>query len=70
MTSPQFPARSRVLRPESYQAAARRVRRMADALEARSAPQTPREQAALTSAIHTLSHYAQDLSRRHRRSRE
>lgn len=69
MSSPQYPKDSaRPLRPGSYRAAARRLRKFADQLDARADPQSPREQASLTSAVHGLSHYAQLLSRRHRRS--
>jgi len=69
MSSPQYPKdASRPLRPGSYRAAARRLREFADQLDARADPQSPREQAALTGAIHRASQYAQDLSRRHRRS--
>lgn len=69
MSSHQFPKdASRPLRPESYRAAARRLRKYADQLDERADPQSPREQASLTSAVHGLSHYAQLLSRRHRRS--
>lgn len=71
MTRPTFSPRPRLpLRRESYLAAARRLRRYADQIEARADPQTPQERGALTSAIHGVALYAQDLSRRHRRSRE
>lgn len=69
MSSPQYPKDStRPLRPGSYRAAARRLREFADQLDERADPQSPREQASLTTAVHGLSHYAQLLSRRHRRS--
>ena len=54
------------LRRSQYRAAARCIRQYADAIEQRSAPLTPRELAALTSAIHGLSRYAPSLSPRHR----
>jgi len=53
------------MQPESYRAAARRLRRFADQLEARCTPQTPREQAALTLTVNLLLRYARLLSARH-----
>jgi hypothetical protein len=53
------------MQPESYRAAARRLRKFADQFEARCAPSTPREQAALTLTINVLSHYVALLSARH-----
>lgn len=55
-----------MLNPVTYQAAARRLRQIADQLEARCEPQTPRQKAALTSAVYGLSRYARQLSDRHR----
>jgi len=57
---------SRPLSPQAIEAAARKLDRIAAKLRARSNPQTPREQAALTSTLHGLSLFAQALSRRHR----
>lgn len=55
------------MRPESYRAAARRLRRYADLLADYADPHRPRDIASLTRAIHSLSRYAQALSERHRR---
>lgn len=52
--------------PASYEAAARQLDKYAAKLRSRSDPQSPRERASLTSAIHGLSLFAQALSRRHR----
>ena len=38
-------------------------------IEARSSASTPRERAALTSAINGLTHFAQSLSQAHRKSK-
>lgn len=65
---PQFPRRSTLpMSPESYRAAARRLRKMADDLEARCTPQTPREQAALTSTLTGIARYTWHLVCRHKR---
>lgn len=56
-----------VLPPKSYQAAVRKIRGIADDLEARCNPQTPREQAALTLTIHRLAAFGTALSQRHRK---
>lgn len=65
---PQFAKQSsRPLSPESYRAAARKLRRIADDLEARCTPQTPREQASLTRTIHVLLQMARHLRDRHQR---
>lgn len=68
MSSPQFPRRAlSPMQPESYRAAARKLRAIADKLEARAAAETPHEQAARTNIIHTLSHYVRALVARHHR---
>lgn len=65
---PQFPARTaQPAQPESYRAAARRLRRFADKLEAHCAPQTPQERRGLTRTVNTLAHFARALFRRHNR---
>lgn len=56
------------MRPESYRAAARRLRRAADALGRWAAASTPAERRALTLAIHGLARYARMLTERHRRA--
>ncbi len=56
------------MKPITYQAAARRLRQIADQLEKRCKPKTPRQKAALTSAIYGLSRYAQHLAQKHRRT--
>ena len=56
-------------RAPDYKVAARQVYRFAEELESRGVPATPRQRAALTSTIHRLSRYAQQLSARHRRVR-
>lgn len=61
-------ATGRPLRPEAYRAAARRLRAMADRLDACAAPETPRERASLTRAVHVLVDFSRTLSARHRRS--
>lgn len=58
---------SRPLSAESYRAAARKLRKYADALDARCEAVEPRERASLTSCIHGLSHFARSLSARHNR---
>lgn len=65
MSSPQYSARP-PLRPESYRAAARRLREYADQLDQRAAAQSPQEKRALTLAVHGLAQYARNLSQRHR----
>jgi len=65
---PDFPRRRNLpMQPSSYRAAARKVRQMADDLEARADAETPREQASRTSVIHRLSRYCQHLSQRNRK---
>ena len=72
-----------MLNPTTYQSAARKLRKIADALDKRCKPKTPREKAirqahggeqsrttALTSTVHGLSRYAKELAERHRRSVE
>ena len=49
----------------SYRAVARRVRELADQLDAHADPHTPRERAALTLAINILARITRILSRRH-----
>lgn len=61
--------RANTLRPMSYRAAARKLREMADQLDARADPQSPRELASLTGLVHRISLYGQHLSARHRRAR-
>ncbi|HAR46243.1 MAG TPA: hypothetical protein DCS05_08780 [Nitrospiraceae bacterium] len=56
-----------MLNPTTYQAAARKLRKLADDLDMRCKPKTPREKAALTSTVHGLSRYAKNLADRHRR---
>lgn len=64
--SQQFPRQSSLpMSPESYRAVSRRLRRIADQLEARCTPQTPHEKAALTTAVHQLTYAARALSARH-----
>lgn len=64
---PQFTRRAlQPMRPSSYRAAARKLRRVADLLEARAEAADPRAKQALTRAIHGLAHFAHALSRRHR----
>ncbi len=55
------------LKPITYQAAARRLRQIADQLDARCEPKTPRQKAALTSTVYGLSRYARHLAEKHRR---
>jgi len=63
---PQFVRQSRqTMTPESYRAVARRLRKIADQIEARCTPQTPHERAALTTVVHQLTHAARALSARH-----
>ena len=52
----------------TYQAAARKLRKIADNLDARCKPRTPRQKAALTSAVYGLSRFAQALAKKHRRT--
>lgn len=63
---PQFPKRSTLpLQPESYRAAARRLRRIADKLEARAAPRNPIEKTALSNIVNNLYHTSRRLWCRH-----
>jgi len=55
------------MRRASYLAAARRLRHYADLIERYAKPETPRERASLTRAIHDVSSYTRALSERHRR---
>jgi hypothetical protein len=57
-----------MLKPVTYQAAARRLRKFADQIDARCTPKTPRQKAALTSAVYGLSRYGRQLAERHRRT--
>ncbi len=59
-----------MLKAEVYRAAARRLRKIADQIETRCEPRTPRQKAALTSAVYGLSRYAQNLSQKHRKKIE
>lgn len=58
------------LKPITYEAAARRLRKIADQLESRCWPKTPRQKAALTSTVYGLSRYARHLAEKHRRTTE
>jgi len=58
------------LKSTTYQAAARKLRRIAKNLNARRFPKTPRQKAALTSTVYGLSRYARNLAERHRRTIE
>lgn len=65
---PQFEKQSsRPLSPESYRAAARKLRRIADKLDDYCAPTTPAEQGRLTRIIHVLLHTGRHLRDRHQR---
>lgn len=65
---PQFAKRStQPLRPESYRAIARRLRRFADRIERAAEPKSPREQATLTRLIHALAQFARITATRHNR---
>lgn len=55
------------MRPESYRAAARRLRHIADDLERRAEPTTMREKQALTRVIHSLADMVRVLRQRHDR---
>lgn len=61
---PQFPPR-KSLSPRGYRSVARRVRELADAIESRAGAKEPRERAALSRHIATLSHVSRALWRRH-----
>lgn len=58
------------LHPNTYRAAARRLRKFADNIDARSKPKTARQKAALTRTIYDLSRFTQNLSKMHRRKTE
>jgi len=58
----------RFARSTTYRAAARKLRKIADHLEARCKPKTPRQKAALTSTVYSLSRYAKQLADKHRRT--
>lgn len=63
----QFTRQSlRPLSARNYRAAVRRVRELADAIEAHAEATEPREKATRTRAINDLSHVARDLARRNR----
>lgn len=65
---PQFaPRATQPAQPETYRAAARRLRRIANDLDARCEPQTPQERRGLTRVVHALAHFARALSARHNR---
>jgi hypothetical protein len=55
------------LRQDSYLRAVRRVRHLADLIE--RAPQSPRDEATRTRAIHDLVHFAERFANHHRRGR-
>lgn len=68
MSAPQFARRAlSPMQPESYRAAARRLRKIADKLEARAGALTPHEMAARTNILHTLGHFVRALIARHDR---
>jgi hypothetical protein len=56
------------VKPVSYIAAAKRAAYMAGRIEQLASAATPRQRAALTRAIHCLSHLARNLSERNRRA--
>lgn len=56
---------TRPISPRSYRTAARRLREIADAIEGRAEPVTPRDRASLTSAINGLVHFVRALADRH-----
>lgn len=58
------------MRPLSYIAAANKLRRLADRIEALANANTPQQRRALTLNIHAASRAAQELSQRHRKSME
>lgn len=63
---PQFTRHStRPMQPESYRAAARKLRRLSDQIEVRAASDTPQERRALTRSIHSLGHFVRALVARH-----
>jgi hypothetical protein len=68
LLKPLQPLEPKALSPTTYQSAARCLRKIADALEARCKPKTPRQKAALTSTVYGLSRYAKALADRHRRT--
>lgn len=54
--------------PESYRAAARRLRRLADRVEQTAHATTPQERRARTLAVHALARAARELYEKHSRS--
>lgn len=63
----QFAKRSsQPLRPDSYAYCARRLRALADQIEARGNPGNPRELGALTKAVYGASRFARAFAERHR----
>jgi hypothetical protein len=54
--------------PPSVRAMARHLRRVADDLDARCAPTTPHERAALTRTLNTLARYTSHQAQRHARA--
>lgn len=58
------------MRPASYIAAAKRLRALADRIEATAHAQTPQERRAQTLAIHAMAQHARHLSERHRRAQQ
>ncbi len=68
MSSPQVPKQStRPLSPQSYLAAARKLRQYADDLERRANPVTPQDKRSLTRVIHSLAYATRCLRYRHDR---
>ena len=62
MSSPQFAKRKDLpMTPESYRRIAKRLREIADDLEAHCTPQTPDEERALGFIIKNLADYARSL---------
>lgn len=65
--SHQFAKRStQPLRPDSYAYCARRLRALADQIEARGNPSNPRELGSLTKAVYSASRFALAFAERHR----
>lgn len=58
------------MKPASYEAAARRLRRLADRVEATAHATTPQERRARTLAVHALARAARELSERNRRGND
>lgn len=56
------------MKQSQYHATARRLRKLADRLEACSAPATARDKASLTRLVHVIQRTARELYERHTRS--